>query len=280
VPGTTDNPFSETTVATIPLQAPPLTSVLTQIRFTPVLGADMEQVAGHVQRALRDSYPFVTNEMELGFSFAADAPGPPSPVQTPLWRYADQDSTWRVSIANAFVALETSSYAGHEDFFARLRSVLEVVEEVLAPPGAERVGVRYTQRLTAEEDLERIGELVRPEVLGASAVHADGRSFELCLTQTQTRFDDVTLSSRWGLLPPGAAVDAVIAPLPTRSWVMDLDVFDERREPFSPKALADRALSHSRRQYQFFRWAVQPAFLARFGGDPDLIARLVAQETR
>lgn len=280
MPGTADNPFDETPVATIPLQAPPLTSVLTQIRFTPVLGADMTQVAGQVQRALRDRYPFVTSEIELGFSFAADGAAPPAPVQTPLWRYADQDSTWRVSVANAFVALETSSYAGHEDFFARLRDVLDVVEEVLAPPGAERVGVRYTQRLTIEEDLDQIAEFVRPEVLGASAVRADGRSFELCLTQTQTRFDDVTLSARWGVLPPGAVVDAVIATLPSRSWVMDLDVFDERREPFSPETLAGRALSHSRRQYQFFRWAVQPAFLARFGGDPGLVAELVAQEAR
>jgi hypothetical protein len=84
--------------------------------------------------------------------------------------------------------------------------------------------------------------------------------------------DDTHLTARWGVLPPSAGVDPAIDPVDAPTWVMDIDVFDERREPFDAAALAQRALEHSRRQYRFFRWAVEPAFLLRFGADEALVA--------
>jgi hypothetical protein len=59
---------------------------------------------------------------------------------------------------------------------------------------------------------------------------------------------------------------------------MDIDVFDERREPFEIDTLVQRALEHSRRQYRFFRWAVEPAFLLRFGADEALVAAALREE--
>jgi uncharacterized protein (TIGR04255 family) len=280
VPGTAVTPFAAQPVPTIPLDAPPLSSVLVQVRFSPVLEVAEEQVAGRVQKALRLDYPYVTAETELAFTFAPEAEAPPTPVPTRLWRFAGEEGGWRVSLASGFVSLETKAYAGHEDFFGRLRGVLDAVEEIVAPPAAERVGVRYTQRLTDDGDLARLAEFVRPEVLGTSAVRDGDHSFALCLTQAQTQFDDVTLSARWGLLPTNAGIDAVIPPLERPSWVMDIDVFSERRQPFVSGDLAARALAHSRRQYQFFRWAVEPAFLLRFGADPSLVDALLAQEAR
>ena len=143
-------------------------------------------------------------------------------------------------------SLETKAYAGHDDFFARLGRVLVAVDEIVAPPAAERIGVRYTQRVTDPEDLLRLTELVRPEVLGASAVRDGEHSFALCLTQAQSEFDDASLTARWGLMPPKAGIDAVIPPLEQRNWLMDIDVFDERRGAFAPPAIIDRAFAHWR----------------------------------
>jgi uncharacterized protein (TIGR04255 family) len=279
MPGTARHPFSGPPVATIPLDAPPLASVLVQVRFSPVLEVSEEHLAGRVQKALREEYPFVRGETELAITLSPGADSPPMPIPTRLWRFVDADDTWRVTLASGFVSLETQAYAGHEDFFARLLRVLVAVEEIVSPPAAERVGVRYTQRLTEPDDLSRLAEFVRPEVLGAGAVRDGNDSFSLCLTQANTQFDDVSLSARWGLLSPNAGIDAVIPPLEQPNWLMDIDVYDERREAFAPAVLADRALAHSRRQYQFFRWAVEPAFLLRFGADDALVKVCVREGT-
>ncbi len=279
MPGTARHPFSGPPVATIPLDAPPLASVLVQVRFSPVLEVSEEHLAGRVQKALREEYPFVRGETELAITLSAGADSPPTPIPTRLWRFLSTDDSWRLTLASGFVSLETQAYAGHEDFFARLLRVLTAVEEIVSPPAAERVGVRYTQRLTEPEDLSRLAEFVRPEVLGASAVRDGDDSFSLCLTQAQTQFDNVTLSARWRLLAPNAGIDAVIPPLEQPNWLMDIDVYDERREAFAPTVLADRALAHSRRQYQFFRWAVEPAFLIHFGADHALVEASVLEAT-
>ena len=280
MPGTAAQPFAGPPVDTIPLEAPPLASVLVQARFSPVLEVSEEHLAGRVQKALRDAYPFLSAETELAITFSQGADGPPTPLPTRLWRFVSDDHAWRVTLASGFTSLETQAYAGHKDFFGRLLSVLTTVEEIVAPPAVERIGVRYTQRLTDPNDLARLPEFVRTEVLGACAVRDGDDSFSLCLTQAQTQFDDVTLSARWGLLAPNAGIDAVIAPLEQPNWLMDIDVYDERHEPFDPAVLADRALAHSRRQYQFFRWAVEPAFLMRFGADPALVEMLTKAGTR
>jgi uncharacterized protein (TIGR04255 family) len=268
--GTADHPFAGPPVDTIPLNPPPLARVLAQARFSPVLAISDETFAGHVQQRLLDEYPIARSDVEIGVMFAPGAEAL-TPHQTRLWRFHDTAEVWRVTLATNFVALETTDYGGHEDFFGRLERVLAVVGELVRPPQVERTGVRYIQRLTEADDLARIAEYVRPEIVGTCALHDQGAEITLCLTQTQAVMDDTHLTARWGILPPAAGIDPAIEPVDAPTWVMDIDVFDERRELFDATALALRALEHSRRQYRFFRWAVEPAFLLRFGGDQALV---------
>lgn len=280
MPGTANRPFSGQPLETIPLDPPPLARVLAQIRFAPVLAVAEEAFAGQVQQRLRDAYPFVRGEMELAIAFAPGEETPQAAAPTRLWRFVSADEAWRVTLASNFVALETTDYAGHEDFFGRFQSVLEVVGELVAPPQVERTGVRYIQRLTEPDDLARLPEYVRPEILGVGGIEDNGARLTFCLTQAQAVFEDVHLTARWGLLPPNTGVDPAISPVDTASWVMDIDVFDDRREPFDPGALVPRALEHSRRQYRFYRWAIEPAFLLRFGADEALVAAAVEEGVR
>ncbi len=278
MPGTADHPFTGPPVETILLDPPPIARVLTQIRFSPVLAVAEETLAGQVQQHLRDEYPFVRGEVEFAVAFAPGADAPQAATPTRLWRFQGAEEAWRVTLASNFVALETTQYEGHEDFFGRLQRVLAVVNDVVAPPQVERTGVRYIQRLTEPGDLERLREYVRPEILGVCSVDDNGARITLCLTQAQALFEAVHLTARWGLLPPNVGVDPAIQPVDTTSWVMDIDVFDELREPFDTDTLTQRALDHSRRQYRFFRWAVEPAFLLRFGADAELVAAAVQEE--
>ena len=274
MPGTADRPFGADPVEAIPLDPPPLARVLAQVRFSPVLGVADERMAGLVQQRLREYYPLVSGEVEVSIPIQLGPGLVPAPTPTRIWRYQNEDESWRVSLASNFVALESAAYPGHEIFFDRLEYVLRAVGDVVEPSQVERTGVRYVQRLAEPDDLERIAEFVRPEIVGVCSIANADANLTLCLTQTQASVMDVQLSARWGLLPPDTAIDPVITPIGGASWIMDIDVFDERREPFDPASLAQRALSHSRHQYRFFRWAIEPAFLLRFGADPALVAAL------
>jgi uncharacterized protein (TIGR04255 family) len=275
MPGTTDRPFVGPPVETIPLNPPPLERVLAQVRFSPVLAVAEEALAGQVQQRLHEEYPFVRGDVEIAIAFGAEGARAPAPSR--VWRYHDADESWRVSLASNFVALETTRYAGHEDFFGRFERVLGVIGEVVAPPQVERTGIRYVQRLTEPEDLGRLAEYVRLEIAGISTLQDEEGRVTLALTQAHAAFRDAQLTARWGFLPPGTAVDPAVGPVEAQSWLMDIDVFDERHEEFDAGALAQRALDHSRRQYRFFRWAVQPAFLLRFGADEQLVAAAVEE---
>jgi uncharacterized protein (TIGR04255 family) len=277
MPGTVAHPFAGPPVETITLDSPPLASVLVQVRFAQVLNAVEDSVAAQLQQRFRDEYPFVAQQAEAMLIVLPGVDTAPAPATNKLWRFADRDNVWSVTLSTSFVALQTAAYAGHEDFFARLRRVLDAVSEIVDPPAVERVGARYTQRLRGDDDLARLTEYVRPEVLGASVVHDDTGGLSLCLTQAQAQFDDATLTARWGTLPANAGIDPVIAPLPEATWVMDIDVFDEMRDDFVPEVVTARALAHSRRQYRFFRWAVEPSFLIRYGADQELVAHAVEE---
>jgi uncharacterized protein (TIGR04255 family) len=276
MPGTADPPFGVEPVDAIPLDPPPLARVLAQVRFSPVLEAADELMAGRVQRSLVSDYPLVRGDVEFAFAIQGDPGIPPAPSPSRIWRYGDADDSWRVSLATNFVALECAAYPGHEVFYERLHRVLTTVSDVVAPSRVERTGVRYVQRLAEPSDLARLSEFVRPEVAGMCSVETGDANMVLCLTQTQVTLTDIQISARWGMLPPGTTVDPVIAPMDAPSWLLDIDVFDEHHEPFDAAALTARALSHSRHQYRFFRWAVEPAFLLRFGADPALVAALDA----
>lgn len=281
MPGTVAEPFSDQPLATIALDPPPLVSVLSQVRFVPVFDAATEGQIGRFQRAVASRYPRADKEVEFSIALAGDPGKPPATVPKRLWRFTDLDGVWRVTLATDFVTLETRVYGGHEEFFARLAEVVGAVEECLAPPLVTRLGSRYIQRLDDPEDLARLGELIRPEVLGACAVPVRTAGVRLNLTTAQYALaGGVSMICRWGVVPPGFLLDVGSENPDRAAWLLDLDTFDERQAPFDVRSTVTRALEYSRRQYRFFRWAVEPAFLRRFGAREDLVRQALAEVER
>ena len=273
--GTARSPFSpEDTPPTILLEDPPLARVLVQVRFAPVLAVATESFVGPFQQALAESYPIGSSGVEFAINMPAPAEAPPTATETRLWRFETVDGFSRVTLATSFVAFETELYEGHKAFLSALLHVLEAVAEHIKPVQVQRAGIRYVQWLTESADLERVGEFFRPELLGVVAVPEAAEHLDLCLTQARHSVDGMTLAARWGRLPAGAGMDIIVQPVDKPSWVFDIDVFDEARSLFDPAELVERAESYSRRQYQFFRWAIRPAFLERFGATADDLAEL------
>lgn len=279
MPGTTAKPFSSEPLATIALHPPlPLVRVLTQVRFVPVFDAASEGQVGRFQRALVARYPRASEDVELAIALGLDPSKPPSATPKNLWRFSDLEGAWRVSLTTDFVTLETSRYEGHQDFFARLNEVVAAVQDHLAPPLVTRVGVRYVQRMDGPADLGQLRELIRPEVLGISALAGDDAEVRLDLTTAQFGLNGgVVMLGKWGVVPEGFMLDLDVAPVPKSSWLLDLDTFDEAQGPFEATEINERALDYSRRQYRFFRWAVEPAFLRRFGAQEEQVVQALAE---
>lgn len=264
--GTAPSPASGPIPATIPLNPPPIELALVQVRFAPVLSVAQDEFFGAFQQELLAEYPLTTKDHELVI-------GPDMAARTTdLWRMDDERGAWRVTLTSGFVAFETRAYPGKAPFFERLGRVLDAVERHVRPPRVERVGVRYVCRIEDETDLARLDELVRPEVVGVARQGADEPT--LALTQCSYDLGDATLGARFGLIPAGLVFEPMLRTAEGRSWILDVDVFDEHKRPFEAETLAAVALDYSRLQYRFFRWAIQPEFLRRFGADPEIVAAL------
>lgn len=276
MPGTAEHPFALEPLSTIPLDPPPLARVLAQVRFVPIFDADSQGQVGRLQRTLATRYPLANEELELAIVLSSDPSSPPSPTPKRLWRFSDLERTWRITLTADFVTLETDLYAGHADFFSRFSEVLNAVAEAMAPPLATRVGVRYVQRIEDADTLEQLPSLIRPEVLGVVGLPQAAPKLRLGLTTAQFALEEgQVLLGKWGLVPEAFLLDLGLTPAQGPSWILDLDIFNERQEPFAPDVILERALGFSRRQYRFFRWAVEPAFLRRFGAQEELIAQAV-----
>ncbi|MBK6938811.1 MAG: TIGR04255 family protein [Planctomycetes bacterium] len=259
------DPFASTPVIEVPLVDPPLERVIAQVRFGSVLSIG-EMVRGF-QESIRDEYPILDPEsVELTVRVNGGIVDRKSKT---IWRFSNGDGTWRASLTDDFIALETLKYTSRDGFVARIERLLIALREHVHPQFAERIGVRFVDRLHGE-DVQRVPEYVRSEVRGiigselAPRVHG---------TMTQTRFelpdDEGVLFTRSGLLAIDDTYDpSAIRPVDHPTWLLDIDAFTERREELDPKAVASRVRMLATRIYAMFRWSVTDQMLRRFGGAP------------
>ena len=245
------------------LRADPLVRVLAQIRFAPVLSIREQSFVAPFQEAIRHAYPLVQQEMQQHV-----APGVGGELQlgeTVLWRFADAEDNWQVTLAQDFVALECDDYSDRTDFVDRLRETLRAVSTRVRPALTRRVGVRYTNRLSDTEKLDRLSDFVRPALQGVANADLGVGTAVTELTQAEFTTNSVSLNGRWGHLPAGATHDPSIEAPDRPSWILDLDAYSASAAPFDPEVCADEAERFAGLVYGFFRWAVSDEFLVAHG---------------
>ena len=254
----------------VPLRNAPLVRVIAQVRFPPILSIQKADGVADFQEKLRAAYPHLQRDEVRNIEI-----GPrrePNISEAVIWRLADgpDPATWRVSLGMDFVALETSMYSSRSEFLDRLGTVLASVEACFEPAEAQRLGLRYIDRLVGEA-VRRIGELVQPSVLGI--LTPDGGSLDGLRTatahlMTQSQFVAVegAIQGRWGNLPPNATYDPdALQPVGEPSWVLDLDMFSQAL-PFESDELVEIAEGFAKRIYSVFRLMVTGEFLRYYGG--------------
>ena len=252
----------------------PLVRVLAQVRFPAILAIRNVDHIAEWQGKLRDTYPHLRKEEVHSIELGGDQD--PKVDRDRIWRLADkeQDEDWRVSLGVDFVALETTAYERRADFLKRLGDVIAAVEQTITPAAANRLGVRYVDRLT-DEAVDRIGDLVRPEVLSIIQPSGNGRPElrnSIASLMTQAEFlapDGNGIQGRWGRLPAGATYDhGSLEPFHEPSWILDLDMFTTKPQPFESEKLLTTATGFAESLYRLFRHMVKDEFLRFYGGTP------------
>jgi uncharacterized protein (TIGR04255 family) len=127
----------------------PLTEVIFQVKFPPILKIDAELPAAFQER-IRHLFPL----FEAG-GVIDKAPGIPNEVwemlkrlpgaklQTGHYSFISADRRWMLNLAKEFLSLQTSDYRRWEDFRGRLEPALLALEQEYKPAMFTRIGLRY-----------------------------------------------------------------------------------------------------------------------------------------
>lgn len=262
---TSHDPLTCAVPAEVPLPSAPLVRVIAQIRFPQVLSIEKRDFVAPFQEAIHAQYPVLRAEQKQGLMVSPQGASPMLPQV--IWRFADIEGNWRVSLSPDFIAIETTAYESRKDFFERFTVVVQALAEHVSPKVVDRIGVRYIDRITGDA-VKDIAKLVRPEILGIVgrmiAQHARHTLSESLFVVPEPA---AQLLARWGLLPRGGTVDpAAIEPLDEPSWILDLDMFRSEPRTFDPSEVVADARSYAERIYTFFRWAVTNDFLHLYRG--------------
>lgn len=260
-------PFTGDEDVRIRLDAAPLELVLCQVKW-PELGSlqgDFTPLAKEFGSMLAD-FPLYSATPEMGIEIT-----PAGVSQKPLgllYQWSSPDRKWSVTFGKSFVTLASKKYEDYADFSSRLNDVLNKLNATISLPVIDRVGVRYVNRISDLAKISRMGELVRPEILGYQALPSVTAEVHLTQTVNQALFQvgDGFLQARSGILPPTETLDPAIDALPTPSWVLDIDSFQQRERIFNIDEALTQAGKLSDAAYDFFKLVIKRGFLEEFGG--------------
>lgn len=267
-------PLDPASTPEVHLPRAPLAHVIAQVQFPPILAIRDPDKVAVLQETLRETYPNLYQEPVHSIELVGGQP--PNVRQGLIWRLTDGEGTarWRVSLGVDFVALDTPSYDSRNDFLDRLRAVIAAVEQTFRPATTNRLGLRYIDRLT-DEAVERIDELIHPEVLGMIRSPGNSRSGpgeSVIHLMTEALFlarNGAHVQGRWGQLPGNATYDPdVLEPISKPSWVLDLDMFTTETRPFTNKELLTSTTDFAECLYWLFRQMITEEFLRFHGGEP------------
>ncbi len=190
-------------VPRVVLDDPPLTEVICQFRFPPVLRLQSDQqLLASIQDRLRGDYPSLDAQAVLSLRIpGGPADAPLAAVGGPAWRFVDDTGNWLVSLAADFVALSTTSYSHWDDFTRRLRPVIQTVVELVGITSRRRLGLRYTNQIPIPQDAASWGQVIAPELVGWVAHLDPGVAVDSAVQEVRLRTDVCAVGFRHGPLP-------------------------------------------------------------------------------
>ncbi len=255
---------------------PPLALTLCQIRFATKFGLNDSTVAPF-QEALETDYPNPDRQqqvtaIQVGSQVSQIGIQAPSPET--LWKFTDETGDWTVTLTQDFITLETRAYAHFDDFLARLRRVLEILDRTIRPRIGRRIGLRYINEIRSIN--KDWAEIIQRELLGALAIHSIRDSAEQAIQVLTLRARDARINLQHGVFPTGTTV--VPKPglqVPTEPfYLLDIDMYQDFSPPKSLR-MDSLIISEYVEQYhatisRLFRWATTDEYRASLGEHDDV----------
>ncbi|MDQ2644656.1 MAG: TIGR04255 family protein [Myxococcota bacterium] len=139
----------------------PLTLVLCQVRFSPLLL--MGEYVPRIQDRLRQQgYPINASAKVREFQLTATGA---AARDRERWEFMSKDRRASVVITEGFVVLQTTAYDDFEKFVADLNEVVSTVNETVGGLLLERIGLRYVDAIVANAG-ETWRDYVQPSLHG------------------------------------------------------------------------------------------------------------------
>jgi uncharacterized protein (TIGR04255 family) len=233
-----------------------------QVRFeeTPSVSDKMTAVTFHERLGSADGpYPQINRaEIASGITMSFGPAGPATETKrTSGWRMVADEGAWLVGLFPGHVALQTQQYAGWDDFAERLALVLESVVAVVEPAFAQRIALRFTDRLSGlgVESAAGWEPYITPQFLGPVLLPGLGPSVR---GAEQHLVIDIGEGVSCNLTH--ASTDPAEG---TCDYIFDCDLYREGSHPFDIGAIQMVVSTFKDHADRLFGAAVTPAFLER-----------------
>ncbi len=244
-------------VKDIRLQKAPLSEVICQVRFPPILRIASERPVAF-QDQVRARFPQLLEEKGLEVQFPRGENVSPSVrVQDApsLFRFVSEDGATRITLATDFYALSTETYQHWKDFWALIHFVHTAVHTVYEPSYAVRVGLRYVNQISSSNtglnSQEALLELLRADLVIPLRQESYDTPLEMLnriLLAGERKGERLTLRVGFKKAEP--------------ALLLDLDYFSEGQIHF--ETLEDFYGRAHEVIYRAFRWAIPKDQLAIF----------------
>lgn len=239
----------------IRLQRAPLTEVVAQVRFPPILRIANEKPV-EFQEKIRGRFPqWMEEEQIVIASIPTEQQSSVKKVPS-IFHFRSADAKNTVSLALEFYALSTTDYVHWDDFWTELQRLHAAADAVYAPGYATRLGLRYVNQLTVSNSgvgsVEELITLLRPELVSLLTDKPWALPLEL--------FTQLILVGDSG--PEKLALRVGFKCDPEPFVLLDLDYFVEGNLSF--ERLEDFYQRAHDVIYRAFRWAIREEKLVSF----------------
>jgi uncharacterized protein (TIGR04255 family) len=255
---------------------PPLALALCQVRFATKFGLNDSSVAPF-QEALESDYPNPDRQQQLAaiqVGGQVSQIGLQAPIPETLWKFTDETGDWTVTLTQDFVTLETRAYAHFDDFLARLRRVLEIVDRTIRPRVGRRIGLRYINEIRSTN--REWAAIIQHQLLGALAIPSIRDSTEQAIQVLTLRAREARINLQHGVFPTGTTI--VPKPglqVPTEPfYLLDIDMYQDFNPPQSlrmdPLVISEHIEQYHETISRLFRWATTNEYRASLGEHDDV----------
>lgn len=235
----------------------PLTEVIAQLRFPPILKIDQDAPAIFQDR-IRARFPFYETRVEENFLPAeVRRLMPPEIVEmftaetrNKVHDFITEDGNWRLSLAKNFVALSTLQYTRWQEFRDLLAEPLVALHQEYAPSFYTRIGLRYRNVIRRSSiGLTDVpwAALLQPYIAGALSTSLPG---EESIVNSAHRIE-IKLAAEGGLvrvMHGFLEVDGEVG------YSIDNDLFTEQRTEVDDAV--DKLDYFNGRAGRVFRWCI------------------------